>query len=397
MPHKCDMIKNQFSISVRAFFSHHVTRSIHSISAICWGIPLTAFTIYFYSIPCQGFRSINCDYDFLASKRYRLFILSFFAIPLVLMFFLYTRIFKIIRQNQQMRCQSRHGCVSESSFPKAAAMLIQNGSKSTPSSKHVLIFRQCPKPTESSTSSISSSTPITFDPQSQSVETSIDPADKVNYIRVKSIETVNSLPPSQPVKHSTSPLIQSNGSTLIQSKESLNKLITMDENVSNEVPIGRQSINSKKHNDSTNQPHHKILSKVKDNRLTTVGPTRTNTKALITSLLILGTYLLCWVPAVTFLVLTCQDGCPFSIFAIPRKIVIIISSICNLLVIMKAIVDPFIYIFRIREVKLAIRKIFNPNQRNDGSHCNRSTITGSTSGGSTANSTNRSFARERLN
>ena len=50
---------------VRACCSHHVTRSIHFISLICWLIPLTLFCIYFSSIPCQGefFVPILCPFS----------------------------------------------------------------------------------------------------------------------------------------------------------------------------------------------------------------------------------------------------------------------------------------------------------------------------------------------
>lgn len=81
-------------------------------------------------------------------------------------------------------------------------------------------------------------------------------------------------------------------------------------------------------------------------------------KALITTLIILGTYLICWMPAVLFLAITCIDGCPFPLYEIPKKTAVVISFISNSLVVMKAIVDPFIYSFRMKEVRIAIRRLF---------------------------------------
>lgn len=83
---------------------------------------------------------------------------------------------------------------------------------------------------------------------------------------------------------------------------------------------------------------------------------RTHSKALCTTLLILGTYLFCWMPAVVFLALTCVDGCPFPITGIPTLSRVLISFPCNSLVVLKAIVDPFIYTLRMKEVKDAIKR-----------------------------------------
>lgn len=83
---------------------------------------------------------------------------------------------------------------------------------------------------------------------------------------------------------------------------------------------------------------------------------RTHSKALCTTLLILGTYLFCWMPAVVFLALTCVDGCPFPITQIPTVSRVLISFSCNSLVVLKAIVDPFIYTLRMKDVKDAIKR-----------------------------------------
>jgi hypothetical protein len=82
-----------------------------------------------------------------------------------------------------------------------------------------------------------------------------------------------------------------------------------------------------------------------------------HSKALFTTLIILGTYLFCWMPAVVFLALTCQDGCPFPVLSISPMVKVMISVVCNSLVILKAVVDPFIYTLRMKEVKMAIRRM----------------------------------------
>ena len=81
-----------------------------------------------------------------------------------------------------------------------------------------------------------------------------------------------------------------------------------------------------------------------------------NTKALTTTLLILGTYLICWMPAVVFFALTCVDICPLPIIQMDMKSRIVSSFITNGLVILKAIVDPFIYTYRMKEMKIAINR-----------------------------------------
>ncbi|XP_053211849.1 phosphatidylinositol 3-kinase 2-like [Panonychus citri] len=424
---------------VRTFFSHHVTRSIHLISAICWGIPLTAFTIYFYSIPCQGFRSSSCDFRFLASKRYRLFILAFFLIPLVIMFFLYAKIFKIIRANQQMRYSS-NGVVNydkvfqstsssadqqsnnqnkvNSLATAAAILLVQNEAKSTKSTstvtttittttttispRHVFIFRNYIRANNINHNKTGQSESNSTTTSSSSVPNSIDHNHQQQSVNYNDQDTKQQLLQSSTSLLSLNEKQQLTCSSMksIKGKQLNNK--DSDDNNNLDSNKGSTVINSDNNTEPINNYRHRLIS-LKDNRSATIGPTKSNTKALITSLLILGTYLLCWLPAVTFLILTCSDGCPYSIFNLPRKLLIIISSICNFLVICKAIVDPFIYIFRTREVKFAIRKIFKSskgsqstnhygnqvNQQSDGRRTfnNRSTISGSTitNGGSTYN------------
>ena len=54
--------------------------------------------------------------------------------------------------------------------------------------------------------------------------------------------------------------------------------------------------------------------------------------------------------------LTCVDDCVYPLFSISITKRVVISIITNSLVIIKSITDPFIYIYRIQEVKLAVRQ-----------------------------------------
>lgn len=81
-----------------------------------------------------------------------------------------------------------------------------------------------------------------------------------------------------------------------------------------------------------------------------------HTKALVTTLLILGTYLLCYMPAVIFFAITCVDHCPFPITQMDWRLRISIAFVTNGLVVLKAIVDPMIYSYRMREMKSALSK-----------------------------------------
>ena len=51
-----------------SFCSQNVSCSIHCITLCCWIFPLSAFTVYFFSIPCQGERSSKHD----VNKRFEL-------------------------------------------------------------------------------------------------------------------------------------------------------------------------------------------------------------------------------------------------------------------------------------------------------------------------------------
>ncbi|CAN7942853.1 unnamed protein product [Ixodes pacificus] len=83
---------------------------------------------------------------------------------------------------------------------------------------------------------------------------------------------------------------------------------------------------------------------------------RRNVKAAYTTLWILGTYLLGWMPAVVFIVLTCTE-CAYPIFSLPMKTRMTLGILTNALIICKSLANPFIYAARIVEVKEALHRM----------------------------------------
>lgn len=78
-------------------------------------------------------------------------------------------------------------------------------------------------------------------------------------------------------------------------------------------------------------------------------------KTAITSLIIVGTYVICWLPGVMYNILSCIDGCQFTLTKQSSNNRLILGFISNGLIILKAIVDPFIYSYRMKEIKMAIK------------------------------------------
>ncbi|GAV02495.1 hypothetical protein RvY_13054 [Ramazzottius varieornatus] len=79
---------------------------------------------------------------------------------------------------------------------------------------------------------------------------------------------------------------------------------------------------------------------------------QSNTKAVVTTLIILLTYLIGWLPAVINYVTVCDDcSVPLTISLCVRLPVNIVT---NLLIILKFLVDPIIYTARITEVRMVI-------------------------------------------
>lgn len=83
---------------------------------------------------------------------------------------------------------------------------------------------------------------------------------------------------------------------------------------------------------------------------------QTNTKALVTTLLILGTYFISYVPAIIYQVLTCIDNCPYPLYDISFSRRVLLGAMTTLLLIAKSIIDPFIYSYRMSEIQVAIRR-----------------------------------------
>ncbi|GIY98264.1 g_PROTEIN_RECEP_F1_2 domain-containing protein [Caerostris extrusa] len=82
-----------------------------------------------------------------------------------------------------------------------------------------------------------------------------------------------------------------------------------------------------------------------------------NVKATITTLLILGTYILGWMPAVLYFVLTCLD-CPVPYPEIPLWVRIPTGIFINSMIVLKSFVDPIIYVVRMPEIKTAMGAIW---------------------------------------
>ena len=89
---------------------------------------------------------------------------------------------------------------------------------------------------------------------------------------------------------------------------------------------------------------------------------RRNTKALVTTLFALGSFIIAWLPLclfqVTFIVKAYTDR--DYVIAHQRTIQIVDRYLYNLLV-LNSVVDPIIYTVRIREVKVGFQRIFCAN------------------------------------
>lgn len=83
---------------------------------------------------------------------------------------------------------------------------------------------------------------------------------------------------------------------------------------------------------------------------------QTNTKALVTTLLILGTYFISYAPAIIYQVLTCIDHCPYPLYDISFSRRVLFGAMTTLLLIAKSIIDPFIYSYRMSEIQVAISR-----------------------------------------
>lgn len=75
-------------------------------------------------------------------------------------------------------------------------------------------------------------------------------------------------------------------------------------------------------------------------------------KALTTTLLILGTFAIGWLPAVMQFTLVCID-CAISYYP-PRHSLFAVGVVVNCLIIVKLLINPLIYAFRILEIRYAL-------------------------------------------
>lgn len=310
-----------------------------------------------------GFQSPICDYSFFATKRYRYFYLVLFLLPLIFMLILYVKIFFIIRQNQLIRHKTVKSLnvslprVNLSSIPasldKSAKDDIQlnNRNHPFPSSlrqRAILIGVQEGKKMSISTSSSTN-----------------------NNLPVKSVLILRNI--RHLCRGSSEPNLKDKSGQNDERESDISSHASDRTEVTtspNSTPVNNRSSGSSRSNrekelaGGESRPGAHIRfgeERIRSNNVhfgSSGSPKLMNTRALVTSLLILGTYLLFWVPALAFQVLTCIDGCPYPYLDIPETILIPLNFVTNFLVILKATVDPFIYTLRIREVRLTVKKTF---------------------------------------
>ncbi|XP_059470314.1 melanocortin receptor 5-like [Neocloeon triangulifer] len=79
-------------------------------------------------------------------------------------------------------------------------------------------------------------------------------------------------------------------------------------------------------------------------------------KAVKTTVLILGTYVVGWMPAVLVYCLVCAD-CLYHFTAADRITMFVLYTTVNFMYILKTLVDPIIYAARMHEIKLALKKM----------------------------------------
>ena len=82
-----------------------VTAGCNIISIIAWLIPAILFTVYFWSIPCQGFRSPDCDFTFFLTFQHRTLMLAPLMIILMVVLFYYV-LFAVKSRNARCGLES---------------------------------------------------------------------------------------------------------------------------------------------------------------------------------------------------------------------------------------------------------------------------------------------------
>ncbi|XP_074596952.1 uncharacterized protein LOC141852015 [Brevipalpus obovatus] len=222
----------------------HDRMAIHALSLLAWSVSIAFFTMYFFSIPCQGFRVHNCPPNFFLYWSFRRTLLICYTAPLAFMIAAYLRILIALHFG-----------------PKVPQILMsQNGSRK-----------------------------------------------ESNLNKHKSIESKKNSP------------------------------------AVNDLDINKQS-DINKNNSKSNICYS-------DN-------SRHTKRAIVTSLIIIGTYLCCLIPNLAWLSLTCMDGCPLPALKQSSTLKFTVGYVTQFLIIMKGIVDPFIYSYRLKEVRYAMKSVF---------------------------------------
>ncbi|VDP22089.1 unnamed protein product [Soboliphyme baturini] len=88
---------------------------------------------------------------------------------------------------------------------------------------------------------------------------------------------------------------------------------------------------------------------------------RRNRRTLVTTLIIVGTFLVGWMPVSMIFVLTCETcALPYSATS-AHSLVFFTSVLANLCILLKSLVNPIVYAVRIPEIQNALRKFLRRN------------------------------------
>ncbi|KAH9414451.1 hypothetical protein DERP_015260, partial [Dermatophagoides pteronyssinus] len=386
---------------------------IYLMSFICWLLPAIVIASYFSSIPCQGFQHENCRSDVILTFRFRFMIVVAFFLPLVLMLYLYTRIFIIIKRHQKQRLLNLNqsggdrrklmmtikskkdsttmsnvndaqinddmsnddGKFSQTDIRPTSSLLIKNHFVDDDNDQDRTARSRCSdnEDNDDDDKHKQASSSSTISHQKQTLAPRMDRTQSLNdhYSKtIKNIQIVKYNDNNQKDYCTVVEKLFTNSSPSTTTKITNDRCVATDNNNNNNdyyssetgvVDDNLSTINNNgQHylNRSIKQQHGAILITNTSNGL--IAPNNSspsnNAKALITTLSILGTYILCWMPAVLYLALTCIDHCYYPIIMLSYRWRVIFSFITNGLVILKAIIDPFIYTYRMKEMKNALNR-----------------------------------------
>ena len=339
--------------------------------------------INFFSI---GFLTSNCRSEFILTFRYRSIVMVAFFIPLILMSFLYLRIFAIIKRHQAQRAiqrqQSYH--ISDQSHtlfetPKKTETIVKNCAQDGKFQTNIpdYIIRPINKKNMTESPEMSPKRQMCLAPKydrslssSGVAETYITPTNHSQHQQHHHHHRNYSIGHNFTKFHCKCKLNDSGNDASCNTRDN-------DSNQSKTINVTNLKCRPMRssHTHSINEQIDKSTNTISLRSFRSNGSTHTrqlhyasisyennpsgggHAKALFTTLLILGTYLICWMPAVLYFAFTCVDHCPFPITQINLKWRIIFSFIANGLVILKALVDPFIYTYRMKEMKSALNRL----------------------------------------